>query len=143
MTTISAFRAIHRVAAAKLGQVTPPPETLAKLCPVRGVLDHIGDKWSVLIVCMLAEKPRRFGELRRAIPDISQRMLTQTLRDLQRDGMVEREVFPTNPPSVEYRLTKLGRSLLEPLDALINWADRHHERIIAARATFDNPSAQR
>ena len=71
------------------------------------------------------------------VPDISQRMLTQTLRDLQRDGLIDRTVFPTTPPSVEYRLTKLGRSLLEPLAGLIAWADKHHPAIKAARQAFD------
>src|SRR5437588_117214 len=88
-------------------------------CPTRNVLDRIGDKWSILIVMTLAERKRRFGELRREIPDISQRMLTQTLRDLQRDGLISRHVFPTNPPSVEYRLTDLGTSLLAPMAALV------------------------
>jgi DNA-binding HxlR family transcriptional regulator len=80
-------------------------------CPVRQVLDQIGDKWSTLMLLSLSEKPYRFGELRRLIPDISQRMLTQTLRDLQRNGLILRTVFPTQPPSVEYRLTPLGESL--------------------------------
>ncbi len=88
-------------------------------CPIRDVLDRIGDKWSMLMVMALAAKPHRFGEMRRAIPDISKRMLTQTLRDLERDGLVTRHVFPTKPPSVEYRLAPLGRSLLEPLAQLI------------------------
>lgn len=106
-------------------------------CPVRGVLDQIGDKWSTLIVITLAERPFRFGELRRSLADISQRMLTQTLRDLQRDGLVERRVYPTVPPSVDYRLTPLGRSLLGPLGALIRWADDNHGAIRAARQAFD------
>jgi DNA-binding HxlR family transcriptional regulator len=106
-------------------------------CPVRGVLDRIGDKWSTLIVCVLGEHPYRFGELRRAIPDISQRMLTQTLRDLQRDGLVSRHVFATLPPSVEYRITPLGQSLLAPLGELIRWADGHHDQIRLAREKFD------
>lgn len=110
-------------------------------CPVRGVLDRIGDKWSTLMVCVLGQRPYRFGELKRAIPDISQRMLTQTLRELQRDGLVSRHVFPTQPPSVEYRITPLGRSLLAPLQALINWADAHHGDIRAARAAFDQGAA--
>lgn len=107
-------------------------------CPVRDVLDHIGDKWSSLIVLTLSDRPYRFGELRRAIPDISQRMLTQTLRDLQRDGLVSRHVFPTLPPSVEYRLTPLGVSLLGPLGQLIQWANANHAEIRAARAQFAN-----
>lgn len=103
-------------------------------CPVRGVLDRIGDKWSVLIVLTLAGAPHRFGALRRAVPDISQRMLTQTLRDLERDGLLSRTVFPTKPPSVEYALTPLGESLLVPLQALVRWADDHHAEILAARS---------
>lgn len=106
-------------------------------CPVRQVLDQIGDKWSTLMLLSLSEKPYRFGELRRLIPDISQRMLTQTLRDLQRNGLILRTVFPTQPPSVEYRLTPLGESLLEPLHALVRWAENHYGRIQSARLHFD------
>ncbi len=80
-------------------------------CPVRDVLDRIGDKWSILMIMTLATRPRRFSELHRAIRDISKRMLTQTLRDLERDGLITRHVFPTKPPSVEYRLAPLGQSL--------------------------------
>ncbi len=105
-------------------------------CPVRNVLDQLGDKWSVLILTALAHRPYRFGELRREIADISQRMLTQTLRDLQADGLVEREVFPTTPPSVEYRLSSLGRSFLVPLSAMIDWAFEHFPAIREARAEF-------
>jgi DNA-binding HxlR family transcriptional regulator len=105
-------------------------------CPVRDVLDQIGDKWSMLFVQLLGERPHRFGELRRAVPDISQRMLTQTLRDLQRDGLVAREVFPTVPPGVEYRLTPLGQTLLEPLSHVVRWATEHHGQIRQAREAF-------
>jgi DNA-binding HxlR family transcriptional regulator len=110
-------------------------------CPVRGVLDRIGDKWSTLIIITLAEQPLRFGQLRRTIPDISQRMLTQTLRDLQRDGLISRHVFPTQPPSVEYRLTEMGRSLLEPLAALVHWADTYYGAIRGARSEYDRQAA--
>jgi DNA-binding HxlR family transcriptional regulator len=110
-------------------------------CPVRGVLDRIGDKWSTLIIITLAEQPLRFGQLRRTIPDISQRMLTQTLRDLQRDGLISRHVFPTQPPSVEYRLTEMGRSLLEPLGALVRWADAYYAAIRGARSEYDQQQA--
>jgi DNA-binding HxlR family transcriptional regulator len=106
-------------------------------CPVRQVLDQIGDKWSTLMLLALSEKPYRFGELRRLIPDISQRMLTQTLRDLQRNGLILRTVFPTQPPSVEYRLTPLGESLLAPIDTLVRWAETNYARILAAREHFD------
>ena len=106
-------------------------------CPIRGVLDRIGDKWSFLLILKLAERPHRFGELRRAIDDISQRMLTETLRSLQRDGLLDRTVFPTTPPSVEYRLSALGQSLLEPMRGLVDWADRQQPAILQARHTFD------
>lgn len=103
----------------------------------RDVLDHLGDRWSTLIVLILGSRAHRFGELRRAVPDISQRMLTQTLRDLQRDGLIRREVFPTKPPSVEYSLTEMGRTLLPPLIGLIEWAGANHPAIQAARTEFD------
>ena len=106
-------------------------------CPIRGVLDRIGDKWSFLLVLKLAKRPHRFGELRREVDDISQRMLTQTLRSLQRDGLISRTVFPTTPPSVEYGLTDLGRSLLEPMQFLVTWAEIHQSAIEAARMQFD------
>ena len=108
----------------------------ANQCPVRNVLDQIADKWSVLIVTQLAERPYRFGELKRAISDISQRTLTQTLRELQADGLIEREVFPTTPPSVEYRLSPMGRSFLVPLSALVDWAFTNHPAIREAREEF-------
>jgi DNA-binding HxlR family transcriptional regulator len=106
-------------------------------CPVRDVVQNIFGKWTSLLMLALAEKPYRFGELRRLVPDISQRMLTQTLRDLQRDGYVHREVFPTKPPSVEYSLTDLGRSMFEPLNQLVQWAENNHENVRKARARFD------
>ncbi|WP_152007185.1 helix-turn-helix domain-containing protein [Hoeflea sp. EC-HK425] len=107
-------------------------------CPVRDVLDRIGDKWSVLILTLLAREPKRFSALNRVVGDISKRMLTQTLRSLQRDGLVERTVYPTTPPMVDYRLTDLGRSALEPLAGLIVWADRSHDQIRQAREAFDH-----
>jgi DNA-binding HxlR family transcriptional regulator len=105
-------------------------------CPVRNVLDQLGDKWSVLIISALAHRPYRFGELKREISDISQRMLTQTLRDLQADGMIERTVFPTTPPSVEYKLSPMGQSILVPLSAMVDWAFEHFPAIREARAEF-------
>ena len=86
----------------------------------------------------LSEQPYRFGELRRLVPDISQRMLTQTLHELQRDGYVHREVFPTKPPGVEYSLTELGRSMFAALNVLITWADENHALVRAARQEFDS-----
>ncbi|RKT21766.1 HxlR family transcriptional regulator [Paraburkholderia sp. RAU2J] len=106
-------------------------------CPVRDVLDRIGDKWSILMIMTLATRPQRFSELHRAVRDISKRMLTQTLRDLERDGLITRDVFPTKPPSVEYGLSPLGQSLLDPMAALIDWADRRYSDIHAARVRFD------
>ncbi|ATQ44452.1 winged helix-turn-helix transcriptional regulator [Caulobacter mirabilis] len=109
----------------------------AARCPVRDVIDHLGDKWSTLLIMVLADGPQRFSAIRRAVPDISQRMLTQTLRDLERDGLIEREVFPTKPPSVEYRLSPLGRTLLDPLAALVGWAEGAHPQIVRARTAYD------
>lgn len=106
-------------------------------CPVRDVLDRVGDKWSMLLLIALADGPHRFSALLRTLPDISKRMLTQTLRDLERDGFVARTVFPTKPPSVEYRLTDLGAALLEPLARLVQWAEERHGAIRAARIRFD------
>jgi Predicted transcriptional regulators len=106
-------------------------------CPVRDVLDKIGDKWSMLLVMTLASGPKRFNQLHREVPDISQKMLTQTLRDLQRDGFVLRQVFDTKPPSVEYRLSELGQSLIVPFGHLIEWANRRIPEIIEARSAFD------
>lgn len=110
---------------------------------VSGVLARIGDKWSVLIVSRLGAAPRRFNELKRDIGGISQRMLTLTLRGLERDGLVTRTVFPTIPPRVDYELTALGRSLLEPVSALGDWALRNIGKIDAARAKFDNAAPKR
>ncbi|NTZ83193.1 helix-turn-helix transcriptional regulator [Burkholderia metallica] len=111
-------------------------------CAVRDVLDRIGDKWSMLMIMELATRSQRFSELRRSVPDISKRMLTQTLRDLERDGLVTRHVFPTKPPSVEYRLAPLGQSLLDPMAALVDWADRSYSDIHAARVRFDGALAR-
>ena len=110
---------------------------------VSGVLARIGDKWSVLIVSRLGAQPRRFNELKRDIGGISQRMLTLTLRGLERDGLVTRTVFPTIPPRVDYELTALGRSLLEPVSALGGWALKNIGKIEAARAKFDNAAPKR
>jgi DNA-binding HxlR family transcriptional regulator len=104
---------------------------------VRAILDRIGDKWSVLIILGLADGARRFGQLRSGIDDISQRMLTATLRNLLRDGLIERQVFPTTPPSVEYRLSSLGMSFLAPLRILNQWATAAHGDVQAARAAYD------
>lgn len=106
-------------------------------CPIRDVIQTISGRWSSLLMIALAEKPYRFGELRRLVPDISQRMLTQTLSDLQRDGYVHREVFPTKPPMVEYSLTELGWSMFAPLQQLLHWAEVNHAAVRQAREAFD------
>src|SRR5262249_35469930 len=96
-----------------------------------------------LLIVTLAQRPLRFGQLRRGIPDISQRMLTQTLRNLQREGLLCRQVFPTKPPSVEYSLSELGRSLLGPVGVLVRWADQHRTAVPLARQAFDRDEATR
>lgn len=107
-------------------------------CPaVREVLNRVGDKWSVQIVALLGDGAMRFSELRRSIEGISQRMLTLTLRGLERDGLIERTVFPEIPPRVEYELTRLGKTLLEPIQGLAEWAERYRTSIQDARAKFD------
>jgi len=108
---------------------------------VSGILSRIGDKWSVLIISRLGEGPRRFNEIKRMIGGISQRMLTLTLRNLERDGLVTRTVTPTVPPRVDYELTELGRDLLIPIQGLAAWAIQHTPCIQAARARFDASEA--
>jgi DNA-binding HxlR family transcriptional regulator len=104
---------------------------------ISSLLARIGDKWTVLVVSTLSNGSRRFNELRREIPSVSQRMLTLTLRNLERDGLVSRTVTPTIPPRVDYELTDLGRSLVGPLHALEMWALEHVEDIHVAHARFD------
>ena len=101
------------------------------------VLSRVGDKWTVLVVGTLGDGPKRFNELRRALGSISQRMLTLTLRALERDGLVTRTIFPTIPPRVDYELTDLGRGLAQPVQALGQWAFEHLPEIEGARTSFD------
>lgn len=103
----------------------------------REVLNRVGDKWSILVVGLLGDGPKRFSELRRAIEGISQRMLTLTVRQLERDGLVTRTIYPTIPPRVDYELTKLGRSLLKSVQALAKWAADNRRKIQDARDHFD------
>ncbi len=105
--------------------------------PATDILARVGDKWSVLVVILLGNGTKRFNEMRRLINGISQRMLTLTLRGLERDGLVTRTVFPTVPPRVDYALTDLGRSLLGPISALGAWAFGHRQDIDAARLAYD------
>jgi DNA-binding HxlR family transcriptional regulator len=110
-------------------------------CPSRQVLDRIGDKWTVLIVIALTDGPRRYTELAARIERVSQKMLTQTLRGLERDGMVTRTVHASVPPRVDYELTELGRSLLEPITALEQWAMSHIIDVVEARRRHDTVTA--
>jgi DNA-binding HxlR family transcriptional regulator len=113
---------------------SPPHEDCRK---VSQVLARVGDKWSVLVVMLLRDGPRRFNDIKRTVGGISQQMLTRTLRGLERDGMVTRTMFPTIPPQVEYALTDLGHSLSKPVLALGLWAQEHLTEIDAARSQFD------
>lgn len=116
----------------------------AEKCPaIREVLNRVGDKWSVQIVGLLGDGPMRFSELRRSIEGISQRMLTLTLRGLERDGLIERTVFPEIPPRVEYELTRLGQTLLDPIRGLAEWAGDNRTSIQAARERFDAATAKK
>lgn len=109
-------------------------------CPIRDVLERMGDRWSMLVLFTLQEHgTMRFSVLRNAISDISQRMLSQTLRHLEQDGLVSRTAHSTVPPRVDYALTALGRSFLEPMGALRHWAERNHQRVRAARERYVPP----
>ena len=124
-----------------------PPATLTAHhdCEFREMLDRVGDKWSLLVIAMLEQKPTqraRFSELKRAIPGISQRMLTATLRSLERDGLLIREVFPEVPPRVEYELTALGKRFMEPVRALVAWLQANWSTIRMARESFDRRAAR-
>ncbi|MFI6514587.1 winged helix-turn-helix transcriptional regulator [Spirillospora sp. NPDC050679] len=106
-------------------------------CEVRQILDRVADKWSLLVIALLEERSLRFTELKRLIDGISQRMLTRTLRHLERDGLVERTVHPVVPPRVDYALTPLGASLHATIKALVTWTEDHQMEIAAARAEYD------
>jgi DNA-binding HxlR family transcriptional regulator len=112
-------------------------------CEFRELLDRIGDKWSLLVICILEEMPRqrgRFSAIKRKLPAISQRMLTATLRNLERDGLLTREIFPEVPPRVEYELTPLGKRFMQPVRALVAWLQENWTAFRAARETFDRGS---
>lgn len=121
----------------------PENNRVTDYCPaISAILSRIGDKWSVLIVMELADGPRRFNEIKRDVAGISQRMLTLTLRGLERDGLVARKVYDSVPPKVEYSLTDLGRSLRDPVMALGAWAISNRDEIHAAQADFDRRMAE-
>ncbi len=108
---------------------------------VRDILDRIGDKWSLYIILTLHGGPIRFNELRRQIEGISQRMLTITLRGLERDGLISRTLYPTIPPRVDYELTEVGKTLLSPVMGLVQWADANQDFILGARSRYDKTEA--
>ncbi len=110
------------------------------ICPLRDLLSRLGDKWSVLVLITLAkrsEQRARFSEIKKEINDISQRMLTSTLRNLERDGLLKRTVYPEVPPRVEYELTGLGKSILKPMEGLVDWIETNWSDIRQSRKTFD------
>ncbi|MBA8956340.1 winged helix-turn-helix transcriptional regulator [Actinomadura namibiensis] len=119
-----------RSAAGPVGAATPT-------CQLRDVLDRVGDKWSVLVMALLGDGPRRYSELQRGIEGISQRMLTLTLRSLERDGLVVRTVTPSSPPRVDYSLTPVGRTLSTEVGSLIRWAEAHRDYVAQSRLRYD------
>ena len=113
------------------------PNVLSAQCPTRQVLDLIADKWTALLIYLLSRGKQRYGELHRQVGGISQKMLTQTLRKLERDGLVSRHVYPEVPPRTEYELTRLGHTLIEPMGALCDWAGMHLAELEQARKRYD------
>src|SRR5437867_7585976 len=132
-----------RIKKGAMAKMSSAPSVLEPQCPSRLVLDRIADKWTALVIQILARGTMRYAELQRAIGGISQKMLTQTLRSLERDGLVQRKVYPVVPPKVEYSLTKLGRTLIERLHARCRWSEQHLAVLQAncARAKAVAPAA--
>jgi DNA-binding HxlR family transcriptional regulator len=130
---VSASPVKRKKPTAKGGQ----PSVYDRSCPAHVVIDHLADKWAVLIIGQLANGTMRFAELRRAVDGISQKMLTVTLRDLERDGLVNRKLYASVPPKVEYSLTSLGASLSDKAEELCRWAEANMEQILRARDRFD------
>lgn len=118
------------------GLLPPPGTDLNQPCVVRDVVDRIGDRWSLLVMAHLAEAPVRFNALQRAIGDISKQVLSRTLKHLEEDGFVHRKVYDATPPQVEYSLTAIGWSFLEPMKAVFAWADAHRDDIVQSRRRF-------
>lgn len=121
--------------------VTLPDHTSEDCRAMSSILARVGDKWSILVIVLLGDGPKRFNEIKRAVGGISQRMLTLTLRGLERDGLVTRTQFPTIPPRVDYELTELGHSLWSAVEPLGAWAQGHVAQIIKARTEFDDKVA--
>jgi DNA-binding HxlR family transcriptional regulator len=114
------------------------PDAYRKGCASRTVLDVVANKWVHLVVCALRHGPKRFGELRRQLDGVTQKMLTQTVRALERDGLITRTLYPTIPPRVDYELTDLGRQVAALLDNILVWSEQHSAEITAARARYDS-----
>jgi DNA-binding HxlR family transcriptional regulator len=125
-------------------KVNQPDRTAmtAGRCRVREILDRVGDKWSLFVIFQLGGGPQRFTALKRSVDGISQRMLTVTLRGLERDGIVSRTMYPVMPPRVDYELTKMGQSLLDAVASLMAWADAHLDDVDAARQAYDAQQAR-
>jgi DNA-binding HxlR family transcriptional regulator len=119
------------------GPASGAPGVTLTRCRVREILERVGDKWSLFVISCLGDGPKRFTALKRSVDGISQRMLTVTLRGLERDGIVSRTMYPVMPPRVDYELTPLGRTLLDAVGALMTWADAHLDEVDAARAAYD------
>lgn len=117
--------------------INRPANVYASDCASRQVLDFISDKWTPLIMLLLEDEPKRFSVLRRTIDGISQKMLTQTLRHMERNGLVSRTVYPEVPPRVEYELTPLGKTLCAPMQMIVNWAETHIDAVNAAQTAYD------
>lgn len=115
-------------------------DAYASDCPSRQVLDRIGDKWTTLVMLLLEDGAKRFSELQRTINGISAKMLAQTLRSLERDGLVTRTIYPEIPPRVEYTLTPLGETLCAPIAAILQWSEAHFDEVTAAQALYDTRS---
>ncbi len=120
---------------------TPAWNPYAAACPTRLVLDRVADKWAVLLLGLLARQPMRFNQLRRAVEGLSQKMLSQSLKALERDGLVHRMAIATVPVTVEYSITELGRTLSDTVDALRIWAETHIEDVLASQKRFDSRDA--
>lgn len=116
---------------------TKLPDPYAADCPTRQVLDRIGDKWTTLIIGLLGDEAKRFSQIRREIHGISHKMLTQTLRSLERDGLVTRTIYAEIPPRVEYRLTPLGKTLFDLITGIIRWSEQHIDEVTAAQIDYD------
>jgi DNA-binding HxlR family transcriptional regulator len=125
------------------GLLPPPGTDINQPCVVRDVVDRVGDRWSVLVLAHLADAPMRFNALQRRIGDISKQVLSRTLKRLEEDGFVSRTVHEANPPQVEYALTTMGVSFLDPLKTLLGWAEAHHDEITRARNHFAGARMER